>query len=148
MLAKEALYGPNCLFTNNGAQDVVKLYSSSHPGTTLDFFLFLHKVQQPNTNPYVTTGFAFDRNAFDSPQNGQYQISLENSTYNVGGVDPNAVRVYGLEMIGLYCHSTADFYARFETADGITANDYRVFNEQSFLVYKFFGNYKWSVSLP
>lgn len=135
VLANDALYGLNCPFTHNGTEDVVKLRSFNYLGSELRSYILFHKVQQPNTNPYVTTGFAVAHNSFETPQNGDFTNPLESSDFNVAGVDTTAVRVYGFEQLGLYAHSMSNFYARFDTTDGITGNDHRDFKEPLFLTW-------------
>mgnify|MGYP000975400452 CR=1 FL=1 len=85
-------------------------------------FLLFHKVLPPNTHPSVTTGFG----AFGSTSTGAFFQDFNNANYNVNGVDPSAIRVYG--CTGFYI--TFDFaigqpvsmFLAMDTIDGVRAN--------------------------
>ena len=61
VLSVSNLYGTNAPFSYSNGVDVVHMHISGDEGNVISSFLLFHKVQKPNTNAYVTTGFAVVR---------------------------------------------------------------------------------------
>ena len=123
MLPVNEIYGPNRPFTSKDGADVVMFGAGNvFPGNRVSGFLLFHKVQPPNTHPSVTTGFG----AFGSTSTGAFFQDFNDANYNVNGVDPSAIRVYG--CTGFYI--TFDFaigqpvsmFLAMDTIDGVRAN--------------------------
>lgn len=96
ILDVNSLYGLQCPFADDGGTDKVVLTTWGTPGSVIKSFLAFHKVQQPGTNALVITGFESVRGSSHNMIMGDYSDNIANSSYNVNGVDPTAVRVYGL----------------------------------------------------
>jgi hypothetical protein len=149
VLSVDALYGPNCPFSNTGGVNVVNLYSSQPTVLTIiNWFLLFHKVQQPNTDPYVTTGFGVVRDTTRATTMSTFTDDITSSSYNVNGVDPQAVRVYGMEVM-TFKVSTSQTpnpnTLKVSTTDGINAETVKAttYASGSSTVFGFFGNYKF-----
>ena len=91
------LYGDNAPFSDSNGVDVVHVMVEGNQNGVISSFLLFHKVQKPNTNAYVTTGFAVVRDGTKVTIMGDCSSNIEDAASNVNGVDPNAIRVYGFE---------------------------------------------------
>lgn len=115
VLNVNSLFGLHCPFDN----DEVVMMSWGVQGSVITSFLVFHKVQQPGTNALVTTGFA---DLFDVSKNafmGDYSENIESSSYNVNGVDPAAIRVYGMQLFMFYSIAAFPNIIKISTTDGI-----------------------------
>lgn len=121
ILSVDALYGVNCPFSDSNAAggNVVNMLADGPGGTVVKSFLLFHKVQQPGTDPRVTTGFGVVRSSESTRGTmGSFVKSIEDPNYNVNGVDPTAIRVYGLEMFIFLGSSLAYNIIKISTTDG------------------------------
>ena len=81
---KDALYCPQCPFTTNGTDDVVKMWAGGFAGTVIRSYLIFHKVQSTGT---VQTGIGIYRGHDHDTSNGLFTLVLTDATYNPGIID-------------------------------------------------------------
>ena len=140
------LYGANAPFSRSNGVDVVHLMVEGNQNEVISSFLLFHKVQKPNTNAYVTTGFAVVRDGTKVTIMGDCSEDITDSIYNANGVDPTAIRVYGFEAFDFHSISDYQNIMKISTSDGKTSQctkDTDTVKGRS-VEKEFYGNYKWT----
>ena len=94
VLQKDALYGPNCPFSQYSTFNVVRLYGRGSQFSLYVFYIIFHKIE---TSGPIKTGFGVVRTRDRDNTMGPYSDNIADPNYNVAITDPSAVRIYGFE---------------------------------------------------
>lgn len=137
VLPNDALYGIKCPFTNNGTTNVVKMLTSGKKGNSVSSFLLFHKVEAPDSDSLMRTGFAVVRQSSRVQTMGPYTNKIDDPKYNAQGVGADAIRVYGFESFEFLSHYDTHNILKIETTDGVNTKATKITNTSPMDKYSF-----------